>query len=66
MSSKLVPHEKVILALLAKGRSYNSVALTLRDLGCETSSTNIFQYMRRRTKKIRSRYETLNPAKVCP
>lgn len=66
MASKLESYSEVILAALANGRSYRSVANDLLHLGVEVTAQSIWSWHTRRQRRIEKRRSkfALTPVQV--
>ena len=55
MASKLEEHEVLILKELKRGVSYEVISKKLISIGCQTSKTNLFLWIKRRSVRIQRR-----------
>lgn len=55
MASRLEEHEQLIIDKLRKGKSYSSIAKLLKDMGCKTSTQNLFTWTKRRPARLKAR-----------
>lgn len=59
--SRLEKHEKFILTALSEGKSYVQIAEGLAKKGCETSSVNVFKWVKRRAARILRAAQLVDP-----
>ena len=55
MTSILEKHEEFIIQKISKGDSYSVIAKALKDMGCKTSTQNLFTWIKRRPAKLKAR-----------
>lgn len=60
-TSRLEKHEKFILEELSGGRSYVQIAESLAKKGCDTSSVNVFKWVKRRAARILRAAAVIDP-----
>jgi len=60
-TSRLEKHEKFILEELSGGRSYVQIAESLVKKGCDTSSVNVFKWVKRRAARILRAAAVIDP-----
>jgi len=61
MSSKLDPHEDLIIQGLQAGHTYVRITKELENLGCKTSAINLSRWVKCRAKRSVARQQLINP-----